>query len=102
MFVTGPIPVLIVYDGVKKDRLGVKRRVSKRFANGLDRKAKEFYLEMARQGRYPVITDADRNPVFAPGSKYTGHNQPTPLSERHLTQGRLFDNPDEPPTNLPD
>lgn len=101
---TGPIPVLIQYDSASKR--AKKPRQVKRFANGLDRKAKNFYLEMARQGRFPVVLAADLSPVFGAGSMHTPEPKPIPQPTAELpapasaeAAGELFANP---VVNLPD
>lgn len=92
---TGPIPVLIQFDS--KSKKAKKPRQVKRFANGLDRKAKAFYLEMAREGRFPVVLATDLRPVFGPGSHTAEEERQRRLAERReearlSEEGLLFDN----------
>jgi hypothetical protein len=101
---TGPIPVLIQFDS--KSKRAKKPRQVKRFANGLDRGAKDFYLQMAQEGRHPVVLAADLSPVFGPHSKHT-HNPTAEPAESAAPatppqdEGALFDNT-APVSNLPD
>jgi hypothetical protein len=99
---TGPIPVLIQFDS--KSKRAKKPRQIKRFANGLNREAKEFYLEMMHQGRFPVVLAADLKPVFGPNSRYGEEDRQRWLAERRAEErlaeeGLLFDNT---PPGLPD
>nr|AAX07489.1 putative serine/threonine protein kinase [Gemmata sp. Wa1-1] len=94
-----PPPHLFVqYDGTKVIK-GVRRRVLKKFADGLTRAAKEYFQAKAREGKHPQFLAADLSPLFGRGSRYR-RPEPDPTHfERELTQSALFDTG---PDQLPD
>ena len=60
----GPIPVFVEYDGATR-----KARTRKWFPNGLDLAAKEFFLQLAREGKRPKVVAADDVPAPKPKPK---------------------------------
>jgi hypothetical protein len=122
-----PAPTVYVqYDGTKVTK-GLRKRVLKKFPtgwgrNGLKREVKKFWHAKTREGKKPVILDANRVPLFGPNSRYKTHRpDEQQLNEQQETAtfsphgeeravvehvqgdpqscGLLFHNP---PTQLPD
>ena len=69
----GPIPVFLEYDGATR-----KARTRKWFPNGLDLAAKEFFLQLAWEGKRPKVVAADDVPAPKPKPKPKRRRKPKP------------------------
>ena len=96
----GPIPVFVEYDGATR-----KARTRKWFPDGLDRAAKDFFLQLSQEGKRPRVVAADDVPVPKPKPrpkpkpKRKRKRKPAQTPEPAFTSDALFDNP---PEQLPD